>query len=51
MHPGTLRFICGLIAMATPPGLLLASNRMRKGFKEGRNPRKFKKMNSIPDFG
>ena len=34
MHTGTMWFIYGLIALMTPAGLLLASNWMRKGFKE-----------------
>ena len=34
MHTGTMWFIYGLIAMMTPVGLLLASNWMRKGFKD-----------------
>lgn len=34
MHTGTMWFIYGVIALMTPAGLLLASNWMRKGFKE-----------------
>jgi MFS family permease len=34
MHTGTMWFIYGVIAMMTPLGLLLASNWMRKGFKD-----------------
>ena len=34
MHTGTMCFIYGVIALMTPAGLLLASNWMRKGFKE-----------------
>ena len=34
MHTGTMWFIYGLIAMITPAGLLLASNWMRRGFRD-----------------
>lgn len=34
MHTGTMWFIYGVIAVMTPLGLLLASNWMRKGFRE-----------------
>ena len=34
MHTGTMWFIYGVIAMMTPAGLLVASNWMRKGFKD-----------------
>ena len=34
MHTGTMWFIYGIIALMTPAGLLLASNWMRRGFKD-----------------